>query len=156
MDAPRDRDRAAGASHTTGTPSETGDSVLREYVINRHGTDYVLYAGLLAEAHRCGLRGITTRLVQIPSPHNGFVAICHAEIALADGTFQASGAAGPENTHALRIAGGTCNTSRTGSTGTVGKGEGTLVGAAETRAKARALCDALGVDLVPIDDLLEP
>ncbi|MGH2354640.1 MAG: hypothetical protein ACRDI2_17115 [Chloroflexota bacterium] len=99
MGAPRhgDRDRgsATGTSHPHGAPGEAGDSVLREYVINRHGTDYVLYAGLLAEAHRRGLRAITTRLVQLPSPHNGFVAICHAAVATAGGTFQGLGEASP-------------------------------------------------------------
>jgi hypothetical protein len=149
MDAMRDdatRDDALGTHSRHGgadeadEADEAGDadeSVLREYVINRHGTDYVLYAGLLAEAHRRGLRRLLTRLVQIPAPHNGFVAVCHAEIAIEGGTFEGMGEATP------------MTTARTG------MGGGTLVGVAETRAKARALCDALGVNMVPIEDLPE-
>src|SRR5947208_15594315 len=125
MDAPRDE--------PSGGADGPGESVLREYVINRHGTDYVLYAGLLAEAHRRGLHRLVTRLVQIPAPHNGFVAICHAEVETAGGTFQATGDAGPHNA---------------GSTSTGRQGQGTVVGTAETRAKARALCDALGVHMI--------
>jgi hypothetical protein len=127
MDAPRDE--------PPGGADGAGESVLREYVINRHGTDYVLYAGLLAEAHRRGLRRLVTRLVQIPAPHNGFVAVCHAEIAIESGTFQGTGEANPTTTARFERSGGT------------------LVGVAETRAKARALCDALGVNMISIDDL---
>ena len=119
------------------TTGGDGDSVLREYVITRHGTDYVLYAGLLAEAHRRGLRRLVTRLVQIPAPHNGFVAVCHAEVATAGGTFQGTGEATPATAAGLVRAGGT------------------LVGVAETRAKARAMCAALGLHMVPIEDLAE-
>src|SRR5438477_1025392 len=54
-------------------------SMKREFVINRHGKDYVLYAGLLDEAHQQGLRAIKTQLVQVPSAQNGNVAICIAE-----------------------------------------------------------------------------
>jgi hypothetical protein len=54
-------------------------------------------------AHRRGLRRLVTRLVQIPGPHNGFVAVCHAEIAIAGGTFQVTGDAGLAN----RAPGGT-------------------------------------------------
>ena len=136
MDAPGDdvAGRAVG-------PDE---SVLREYVINRHGTDYVLYAGLLAEAHRRGLRRLVTRLVQIPAPQNGFVAICHAEIATAGGTFQATGDSRPA---------APTSTGNMGNISSEGGTEGTPVGRAETRAKARALCDAPGVNMIPIDDL---
>jgi hypothetical protein len=42
-----------------------------EYMIERQGKRFVLYAGLLEEAHNRGLRSIETELVQVPSKENG-------------------------------------------------------------------------------------
>jgi hypothetical protein len=38
--------------------------VKKEYIINRQGKDFVLYEGLLDEAHQQGLHRISTTLIQ--------------------------------------------------------------------------------------------
>lgn len=107
----------------------------REFVINRHGKDYVLYAGLLDEAHTQGLKGIRTQLVQAPTAQNGQVAICLAEVVTERGTFSGLGDASPENvSRAMSNA---------------------LIRLAETRAKARALRDAINVSMVSVEELSE-
>jgi hypothetical protein len=107
----------------------------REFVINRHGKDYVLYAGLLDEAHQQGLRSIKTQLVQAPTPQNGQVAICLAEVATEKGEFTGLGDASPENVSRAML--------------------NALIRLAETRAKARALRDAINVSMVAVEELAE-
>ncbi len=107
--------------------------MLNDYIINRRGTDYALYEGLLSEAHRQGLRGIDARLLQAPTGVNGHVAICAATVTTGRGTFGGLGEASPAN--AGRAAGRT------------------LIQVAEIRAKARALRDAINANVVPIEEL---
>jgi hypothetical protein len=110
-------------------------SMKREFVITRHGKDYVLYAGLLDEAHAQGLKAIRTQLVQAPTPQNGQVAICVAEVTTDRGTFSGLGDASPDNvSRAMANA---------------------LIRLAETRAKARALRDAINVSMVAVEELSE-
>jgi tetratricopeptide (TPR) repeat protein len=47
----------------------------RRFIVNRQGKDFVLYAGLLDEAHSKGLKSIRTQLLQMPSEGNGNTAI---------------------------------------------------------------------------------
>jgi hypothetical protein len=72
-----------------------------EFMITRQGKQYVLFAGLLDEAHNRGLRGIDTELVQVPTPENGNVAVVKAtvEMEASEGsrTFSGIGDASPEN-----------------------------------------------------------
>jgi hypothetical protein len=111
-----------------------------EFLITRQGKQYVLYQGLLDEAHARGLRGIDTELVQVPTAENGNVALVKAvvEMEAADGsegirTFSGIGDASPENVgrnivpHIIRMA--------------------------ETRAKARALRDAVNVGATALEEL---
>src|SRR5688500_18262269 len=107
----------------------------REFVINRQGKDYVLYAGLLDEAHQHGLQAIKTQLVQAPTPQTGNVAICFAEVATERGTFTGLGDADPGNVNRVM--------------------SNALIRMAETRAKARALRDAVNVAMVAIEELSE-
>lgn len=107
----------------------------REFIITRHGRDYVMYAGLLDAAHRDGLASIQTTLVQAPSPANGFTAICHAEVTTSRGSFAALGDADPENTP-RQLA-------------------NALVRLAETRAKSRALADATNIAMPVIEDYVD-
>ena len=93
----------------------------REFVINRNGKDYVLYAGLLDQAHQQGLKEIKTQLLQAPSSENGQIAICLAEVTTERGTFTGIGDADPGNVSRMMVT--------------------ALIRMAETRAKARALRD---------------
>ena len=105
----------------------------REFMIERQGKQFVLYAGLLDEAHRNGLKAIRTQMVQSPSPATGNVCICVAEVETDKGTFSGIGDASPESVgrniapHFIRMA--------------------------ETRAKARALRDAINVGAVALEEL---
>lgn len=107
----------------------------REFVINRHGKDYVLYAGLLDEAHQQGLCAIKTQLLQAPSTQNGQMAICLAEVTTEKGTFTGIGDAEPGNVNRAMA--------------------NALIRMAETRAKARALRDAVNVSMLSIEELAE-
>lgn len=108
-------------------------SVRKEFIVNRNGKDFVLYAGLLEEAHERGLKAISIALVQIPSDLNGNVAIVHATVETAQGTFNGLGDASPENVSRMILP--------------------HMIRMAETRAKARALRDAINVGITALDEL---
>jgi hypothetical protein len=95
--------------------------------------EVVLYAGLLSQAHEAGLARIKTSILQIPTEENGRLAIIKAEVETSKGLFEAIGDACPENVddflapHLIRVA--------------------------ETRAKARALRDAVNIGVVSFEEL---
>ena len=110
-----------------------GTAVREEYMIERQGKRFVLYAGLLEEAHSRGLRSIETELLQVPTAENGQAAIVKAVVRMEDGKFAGIGDASPQNVgrqispHIIRMA--------------------------ETRAKARALRDAINVGVTAFEEL---
>jgi hypothetical protein len=108
-----------------------------QYVIQREGKSYALYAGLLDLAHERGLLSIETVLVQLPTEANGNVAVVQATVRLSDAqgvlrTFQGIGDAAPGNVNRMMAP--------------------HLLRLAETRAKARALRDAVNVGEALADD----
>lgn len=104
-----------------------------EYMIERQGKRFVLYAGLLEEAHARGLRSVETELLQIPAPENGETAIVRAVVRTEDGKYSGIGDASPENVNRAIAP--------------------HLIRMAETRAKARALRDAINVGVTAFEEL---
>lgn len=107
--------------------------VKREFIVERQGRSFVLYAGLLDLAHSQGLRAIRTHLIQVPGEENGQTAIVHAEVDTDRGTFSGIGDASPANVARAML---TCT-----------------IRLAETRAKARALRDAVNVGVTAFEEL---
>ena len=107
----------------------------KEFIVEREGKSFVLYAGLLDEAHSQGLKAISTSLLQIPAEDNGRMAICQATVETEKGTFTGLGDAAPGNVTRPMV---NC-----------------LIRMAETRAKARALRDAVNVGVVALEELGE-
>lgn len=111
----------------------------KEFLVERQGRTFCLYAGLLDLATQQGLKSIGTELLQAPTDANNRVAICTATVTLErDGierTFTGIGDAAPNNvTPAMQ----TC-----------------LLRMAETRAKARALRDAVNIGMAAAEEMGE-
>jgi hypothetical protein len=95
--------------------------------------DVVTYPGLLSKAHEEGLSKVETSLLQIPSDENARTAIAKAVVETTKGRFEGIGDATPENVNAFIIP--------------------HLIRMAETRAKARALRDAVNIGIVSFEEL---
>src|SRR5207248_2830924 len=104
-----------------------------EFIVERQGRSFVLYAGLLDLAHSQGLKSIRTQLIQLPSDDNAQTAIVYAEIETEKGTFTGIGDANPTNVASAMLR---CT-----------------IRLAETRAKARALRDAVNVGVAAFEEL---
>lgn len=95
--------------------------------------DVVTYQGLLSRAHDEGLKRVTTELVQVPSDTNDRTAIAKASVETEKGVFEAFGDANPGNVNTFIVP--------------------HLIRMAETRAKARALRDAVNVGILSAEEL---
>ncbi|MCB1282219.1 MAG: hypothetical protein KDB18_11930 [Salinibacterium sp.] len=95
--------------------------------------EVVTYQGLLSKAHDEGLQRVATRLVQVPSDDNGRTAIAKALVETTKGKFEGIGDANPENVNSYIIP--------------------HLIRMAETRAKARALRDAVNIGVISFEEL---
>lgn len=94
--------------------------------VDIHGKQHPTYAGVLNLAHEKGLDYIKTTLIQAPLPENHYMAIVSAEVALKNkGVFTGIGDATPKNVNSMIAP--------------------HIVRMAETRAKGRALRDALNI-----------
>ena len=111
----------------------------KEFIVERQGRSFCLYAGLLDLAHQQGLKSIRTELIQAPTDANNRIAICSATVIVeANGVerqFTGIGDAAPNN---VAPAMQTC-----------------LLRMAETRAKARALRDAVNIGVAAFEELGE-
>src|SRR5207248_2733402 len=95
-------------------------------VVTLKGRDYPLYAGALDSATKAGLKSLTTRIVQIPSPENGNMAVVMARAEFEDGrVFEDVGDCSPASTSPQLAA--------------------ASLRLASTRAKGRVLRDAVNV-----------
>ncbi len=107
----------------------------KSHIIDLKGKQFVTYVGLLDLAHQKGLAGFTTELLQAPNDANGQTTIVLARAIFDDGArmFCGIGDANPNNVnrmiavHAIRMA--------------------------ETRAKGRALRDALNISMTMLEEL---
>jgi hypothetical protein len=117
-----------------GAAGEDAAMIDKQFLVERDGRTFALYAGLLDAAHRAGLRRITTSVVQAGAAANGETWVVAAEVETERGTFGGIGDASPANVPPdLQAA---------------------LPRLAETRAKARALRDALNAGaLVALEEL---
>ena len=95
--------------------------------------EVVTYAGLLSLAHDQGLKKIDTSLLQFPDQSNGQTAVFHAIVETTTGIYKGHGDANPENVTSRIIP--------------------HIIRMAETRAKARALRDAVNIGIVAIEEL---
>ncbi len=122
-----------------------------EFIIERQGKKAVLYAGLLAEAHEQGLWSIETQLLQAPSAENGNVAICFARV-----TMPAPDEDGVIGDKPVTLTGGTRTFTGIGDASPDNVApmlRPHIIRMAETRAKARALRDAVNVGMVSLEEL---
>ena len=108
---------------------------MKKFMIERQGQIFVSYDGLLDAAHDQGLESIITQIIQIPTDENKNVAICQATVIVSKGTFTGIGDAAPNNVTRPML---NC-----------------LLRMSETRAKARALRDAVNVGSLIIEEDLD-
>lgn len=91
-----------------------------------HGKQHPTYAGVLNKAHEEGLVSIQTKLIQSPLKENHYMAIMHATVTMkGEKVFEGIGDATPKNVNSMIAP--------------------HIVRMAETRAKGRALRDALNI-----------
>lgn len=97
--------------------------------------DIVTYAGLLSKAHEQGLQRIETRIEQMPTEENGMTAICTATVTTGRGVFMDCGDANPHNVRSGAVP--------------------HIIRVALTRAKGRALRDAVNIGTISLEELAE-
>lgn len=109
--------------------TRTIDQIDRQYTVNLQGRTHVTYDGLLDLAHKMGLATIEVEVLQFPAEANKWVAICRGTVVLVQGEVV--------RTHSDIADASAANCS---------KGVALhYIRMAATRAKARALRDALNI-----------
>lgn len=117
---------------------KNGNLVTTIEIKDRHGRvvdtkEVVTYAGLLNRATQDNLKKVYTELIQLPSEANEMTAICMAEVVTDKGVFRDYGDANPVNVSSMIVP--------------------HIIRMASTRAKARALRDAVNVGVVALEEL---
>lgn len=130
---------AAGGNGTKSAPVKGLGGLNPEFVQVVRGRPYVLYAGLLDLAHRMGMTSINTHIVQLPTKENGEYCVVEAQVTMADrgGKAQFYTGIGDASPQSVSMAGLKPH----------------MLRLAETRAKARALRDAVNVGVAAIEEL---
>ncbi len=124
QNAPDDAPRAEPHHHAVETTIPT------QFITKIHGKDFVQYAGLLALAHEQGLVNLSAKFISVDSD----LALAEATAEFKDGrVFQECADATPSNVHP--------------------KVKAHFPRMALTRAKARALRDALNINLCSVEEL---
>lgn len=103
--------------------------------VSIHGKEHPTYAGVLGKAHDSGLESIKTELLQAPLSTNNYMAIIKATVVMNKKTFEGIGDATPKNVNAMIAP--------------------HIVRMAETRAKGRALRDALNITEALAEELMD-
>src|ERR1041385_781447 len=98
-----------------------------------NGKETIAYAEILKLAHDDGLKSIQTQILLQPSEENGRRCIVKATVETERGCFEGHGDADPGNVEDFLVP--------------------HLIRVAETRAKARALRDAVNVGVVSLEEL---
>jgi hypothetical protein len=132
-----DQQRAGSAEPTTllpaqGTPpaADNTQRIPAQFLVELHGKQFVTFGGLLAMAHEQGLLSLKAEFLTV----TGELALAHATATFQDGrTFEESADATPANVNA--------------------KIRPHFPRMALTRAKARALRDALNISMVALEEL---
>jgi hypothetical protein len=139
-------DRETGETYPSGStePADFPDVRLdKRFVQMRSGRQFVAYPGLLDLLHQLseGFFSVDTEVVQLPDASNGMVAVCQARVRIFD----------PQDADVVKRS-------------TTGIGDASpdnvsnqmrphLIRMAETRAKARALRDAVNVGVASLEEL---
>lgn len=109
---------------------------VESHIDYKAGVDGFSFGELLTQAHSKGLKGITVEVLQFPTKDNGMLAVCRATVSMADDrTFIDIADASPESIVDITMA-------------------HYLLRISSTRAKSRALRDALGVVAISPEQLL--
>lgn len=102
--------------------------------IKLQGKDYATYKLVLEVAHEKGIEAIHTEMVQMPTQDNNGLCVIKATVIMPDGkSFEAYGDASPKNVNKMIAP--------------------HLIRMAETRAKGRALRDAVNIGLTLKEEL---
>ena len=114
------------------TPPTASSDIAPQFIVDIQGKPFVQFAGLLALAHARGLVSLTAGFITVTAE----LALAYAVARFADGrTFAESGDATPDNVNK--------------------KVRPHFARMALTRAKARALRDALNISMVSLEELAE-
>lgn len=105
----------------------------KKFICKLQGKEFVLYAGLLDEAHKEGLLSLWTEIIQFPSDENGNTCIIKATAKTENKTFVDVGDASPKSTGGFIVP--------------------HLIRMASTRAKARALRDLVNIGMCSVEEL---